>query len=304
MPRDSPIIGRVTDENGNIIARKTFQWLAGMRALKIDIDVNSQGDNVVLQVSSRNPADNLLKDSDDAILSVWSPPFVLNKNFQIDGLVERRLGIGHERVLSIWEEPGESIARHIWDGGFAITKYFVRMFSNQENGALGAFDELLKSNVHLNVLELGSGCGIVGLSIAQLRGNCNVTLTDLSLASEIIRKNIQQQKQAIFQVLDWDSEVPEDISSQNFNIIVIADCMYNVDAAPALVGVVTQLIRTSPHTHLVIAHKKRHGSEEQFFVLLKDAGMVLKANTRLGIEDNHSGLQPEGVELYVMQSCG
>jgi hypothetical protein len=114
MPRDSPIIGRVTDENGNIIARKTFQWLAGMRALKIDIDVNSQGDNVVLQVSSRNPADNLLKDSDDAILSVWSPPFVLNKNFQIDGLVERRLGIGHERVLSIWEEPGESIARHIW----------------------------------------------------------------------------------------------------------------------------------------------------------------------------------------------
>jgi hypothetical protein len=144
----------------------------------------------------------------------------------------------------------------------------------------------------------------VGLSIAQLRGNCNVTLTDLSLASEIIRKNIQQQKQAIFQVLDWDSEIPEDISSQNFNIIVIADCMYNVDAAPALVGVVTQLIRTSPHTHLVIAHKKRHGSEEQFFVLLKDAGMVLKANTRLGIEDNHSGLQPEGVELYVMQSCG
>lgn len=129
-------------------------------------------------------------------------------------------------------------------------------------------------------------------------------MTDLPLAKEIAEKNLKDQQQVVFQVLDWNEDIPADISSQHFDIIVVADCMYNSDAAPALVSVIAKLLKGMPETTLVIAHKKRHDSEEEFLHLLKESGVAMVGQTRVDIGEEYTDLEPEGVDLYAMQSVG
>lgn len=135
--------------------------------------------------------------------------------------------------------------------------------------------------------------------MARLHSNCHITLTDLAVATDIIRKNIGDQKDVAFRVLDWESELPVDISSQHFDVVVIADCMYNSDAAPSLVSVVAKVIQDD--SILVVAHKKRHVSEDRFLDLLEDCGMVCEGRTRVDIGEEDMDLEPEGVKLYVMR---
>lgn len=128
-------------------------------------------------------------------------------------------------------------------------------------------------------------------------------LTDLPVAEEIIQKNMRglEKKPIGFRVLDWDTKIPRDISLQHFDIVVIADCMYNVDAAPALVSVIAELTRGSHDVVLVLAHKKRHESESQFFVALEDIGMIQTGHTVVGLGQSDLGIG-EGVDLYTMRS--
>lgn len=77
--------------------------------------------------------------------------------------------------------------------------------------------------------------------------------------------------------------------------------MYNVDAAPALVNVITTLLRVSPRALLTVAHKHRHESEERFRSLLEVFGIVQvdQALVALGEEDDE--LETSEIELYTMQ---
>ena len=141
--------------------------------------------------------------------------------------------------------------------------------------------------------------------MSQLRDNCRVTMTDLPLASEISAKNLEGIKQHVtFQVLDWDAAIPADILAQRLDMIVVADCMYNADAAPALVSVIARLASGRPEATLVIAHKKRHDSEEEFLHLLTAAGMAMVGRTRVDIGEEYTDLEPEGVDLYAMRFVG
>lgn len=78
--------------------------------------------DLVLKVSAEDPppADNLLKHRPGfgfGILSAWSAPFKIPEAGAVTSagaLVERRLQMSNDCILSVWEETGESIARHIW----------------------------------------------------------------------------------------------------------------------------------------------------------------------------------------------
>lgn len=99
-----------------------YTWKAGMRTLKIELDfVIKQKEmfhrTAVLSVSSEQTAADDLSQSGAAgplILSAYSSPFGLSGGTEAEGYVERRLIIGREKALPVWEETGESIARHIW----------------------------------------------------------------------------------------------------------------------------------------------------------------------------------------------
>ncbi|KAF8422895.1 putative methyltransferase-domain-containing protein [Tirmania nivea] len=268
-----------------LISSVNLMWNAGSRNLKVEMNTSippggylaKRDCELVLRVSSENPkcADNLLDYQPGlgiGIISAWSASFKIPEpgvGSSAGGFVERRLQLSRNSTLRVWEETGESIARHIWDGGIALAAYLAQYHQSNE-GSLALLQEKLREAKQLKVLELGSGCGIVGLALAALRGSCHVLLTDLPSAEEISQRNLQHSQKQLqgdvsFQILDWDDPVPPSTSP---DIILIADCTYNPDSAASLVRAIEKCVNGSRETIIALAHKKRHDSETLFFDLM------------------------------------
>lgn len=118
-------------------------------------------------------------------------------------------------------------------------------------------------------------------------------MTDLSSAEEILMKNMEDynsnfQGKVEFRVLDWGQAIPESLVSRSWDIIVIADCTYNTASAHSLVNSLKSLVGKSSDTVVVLAHKRRHDSEDLFFELMNAIfGMVDRVsfhNGNLGTE--------------------
>lgn len=105
--------------------------------------------------------------------------------------------------------------------------------------ALNLTAQAPRSSTRLNVLELGTGCGIVGMTLASILPNCNVKLSDLPEAREIVEKNITSPVLELgsgsslsFLELDWDNELPAQSASPEakVDLVLAADCTYNSDS--------------------------------------------------------------------------
>jgi predicted nicotinamide N-methyase len=154
----------------------------------------------------------------------------------------------------------------------------------------------------LNVIELGCGCGIVGITLAQTVPDCEVLLTDLPEAANIAQRNIDNVFPAMastvsFQPLNWEEPLPKMVQAKTYDLVLVADCTYNSDSSPALVRTLSALQKKSPKALILVAMKIRHSSEDVFFDLMKEA---------MFIEASHMKLQlpviaevAEKVEVYV-----
>lgn len=158
----------------------------------------------------------------------------------------------------------------------------------------------------MNVLELGSGCGIVGIDLAQTIPDCSVVLTDLEEAEDIIQKNISAANPAMaseisFQKLDWEQQLPGPITTKSFDIIVLADCTYNADSSPALVRTIRALVNRSPKAVVAVAMKIRHQDELIFFDLMKEKDLIIGGSVNLPLPGDTVDGEKEKAELHVFQ---
>ena len=163
----------------------------------------------------------------------------------------------------------------------------------------------------LSILELGSGCGITGLHIADLCSRSTVLLTDLPDAMEILNRNVgfaqpvSSGAKLATAVLDWDSPVPEMVVKQWFDLVVLSDCTYNSDSIPGLVKTLSSIARSSPHAFVVISLKVRHDSEAIFFDLMTRADFIRAEHTAIPLPDrcrSETGQDLEVIEIYVYRS--
>lgn len=128
------------------------------------------------------------------------------------------------------------------------------------------------------MLELGSGCGIVGKALASIRPDCHVILSDLVDAMDLIQLNLADSQPASgsrlsSMILDWSQDLPAAITAEQFDLILVCDCTYNTDSIPALVRTLSALNARSPGAMVVVANKIRHDSELAFFDQMADAGL-------------------------------
>ncbi|KAF2034654.1 hypothetical protein EK21DRAFT_97297 [Setomelanomma holmii] len=263
-----------------VLVWRTVQWTAGMRSLPITFPFTKSRASSKYRIrvgveprSRHDTFDNFCDEGSCGIVSAWSSHFAPSANaLEKQNLVERRFKLGDSQALSMFEETGESIARHLWDAGVTLSFQIKRLL--QKETSLVSLQ-----NGRPQVLELGTGCGMVGIVIAKTVPGANVLLTDLAEAEEIVQKNIKQAElakgaTATFQELDWDEELPPvlRLKSSVLDLIVAADCTYNSDSSPALVNTFRRLAQASPKVRVAIAMKMRHSSEEVFFSLMTEAG--------------------------------
>ena len=116
---------RSTDYDGDIFLRRTIQWTAGKRALDVSFDLTRTEIEwpAKLHVGVKSKFGNLADHFErfhnpgelPSILSAWSEPLdAMKGTLETSRRVERRFMPLNERPLNIYEDTGESIARHLW----------------------------------------------------------------------------------------------------------------------------------------------------------------------------------------------
>ncbi|KAF1845841.1 uncharacterized protein K460DRAFT_338481 [Cucurbitaria berberidis CBS 394.84] len=265
-----------------VLVWTTVRWTSGMRTVPIVFPLPksraSSKMRVRVGVEPKATYDEYdkLSDNQQGIFSAWSADFQLSS--EAVKLVERRFTLSPKGpVVSIWEETGESIARHLWDAGITLSCHLKELLDNKSDSTKTLLPSQRSARLH--VLELGAGCGVVGISLAQIFQGAQVLLTDLPEAQEIVERNLGEVKTAEgsslrFQELDWDADLPDNLKSPPFllDLVLAADCTYNSDSSPALVDTLVRLAKISPKVVVAIAMKMRHSSEEVFFNLMAAAG--------------------------------
>lgn len=145
------------------------------------------------------------------------------------------------------------------------------------------YDTYLANDDPLKVLELGTGCGIVGLTLAACFENANVTITDLPQAEDIANHNITtneeinllREGQVTYENLDWSRPHDAYMQEKNFDLVIAADVTYNCDSIPDLVKTVATALRVGKqHAVFLVAMKVRHPSEAVFFTEMQKHDMI------------------------------
>ncbi|CAO2648989.1 Nn.00g099380.m01.CDS01 [Neocucurbitaria sp. VM-36] len=246
-----------------VLVWTTVQWTSGMRTAPLVFPLpksHASSDlRVRVGVEAKATYDEYHKLSEDqrGVVSAWSAEF--HSSSAAVKLVERRFMISPEEpVVSIWEETGESIARHLWDAGITLSCHLKELLGDKSDPAKAILPS--QSSAKLQVLELGAGCGMVE-------------------AQEIVERNIrhvgtENTSSLKFQELDWDADLPDNLQPpcSSLDLVLAADCTYNSDSSPALVNTLVRLARISPKVVVAIAMKMRHSSEKVFFALMAAAG--------------------------------
>lgn len=114
---------RSADLSGDIYLRKTLRWRSGLRTLSMSF---SASDNDIdwpcrVHVAVKNSPDsdhfgnNHGASALPSIISAWSDVLDPSKGINTASrTIERRFKPLNSRILGMWEETGESIARHLW----------------------------------------------------------------------------------------------------------------------------------------------------------------------------------------------
>ncbi|KAH8665901.1 putative methyltransferase-domain-containing protein, partial [Tricladium varicosporioides] len=326
---------------------KEFLWKGaeGMRALEISMPVPVSKDKAKFAFARMlvRPEDNVrfrdsfagflrsgevpCDESDDGhVMAVRSQAIEISTqgSGQSSGpsLAERVFDLGGDSdnsKLNIWEETGESIARHIWDAGLLLSAYLTSLSpTHTSNTKSSPFPlglpklpllQTLLSTPNLNIIELGSGCGIVGITLTTHFPNIKqVLLTDLPEATSILSHNTSRgvlthpwRPKIQTRVLDWSNTYPSVVAGTEWDLVVVADCTYNPDSVPDLVSMMGncagELGEGRKETLVLLAMKVRHESEMIFFELMEGSGWVVRESVKLGLPVR--GGEGEEIEVFV-----
>ncbi|XP_023934853.1 protein N-lysine methyltransferase METTL21D [Bicyclus anynana] len=179
-------------------------------------------------------------------------------SFQLCDLFPREIDIEVcLKTLKIFQKLEGDVNCVVWDASLVLAKYLETMCQSKPDFLSG-----------VRVLELGSGLGVVGLTAATL--GAQVTLTDLPEALPLLRLNITENKTkigsmggyAIAESLVWGDK-NSDIHKQEFDMIVLADCVYYEDAIDPLIETLQCLNNTIKKKPTIYLTQELRDSEIQ-----------------------------------------
>ena len=281
LMQDAELLVRVIDvKTTSLVLEQKARWQGGARALKTAVQYNGKyvGRLVCMHITTTETQRSIEAKNIPKIMDVWSHEFILNDKTRSEPKVSREIHTNFGGKLCIWEETGDSIARHVWDASLGFLLYLSLAMTDEPSPGATQLHRMLKENSprQLKVLELGAGCGTVGLAFAQ-QISCDILLTDLADAMDILETNVKQVSSTTkspvrSQILDWGAELDEIVKKQ-WDLVLVSDCIYNPDSSVHLVRTLQQLIAVSPGTVVVVGFKRRHAGDDVFFEQMSQEGI-------------------------------
>lgn len=274
-----------------------------------------------------------------AVMPAWVPltlqPSDADVSIRRLLLNETSDGLG---TIEIEEEIGESIARHIWDGGVVATCALVGIETapdseSSTNPCMRTMKNIFSRQKSIRVLEVGCGVGILGIGLGAVYprlgpsdGDCTILMTDLPEAEERARANMKRLENShlrfqetpvrmIYENLDWEEgrqgRFGPEVKSGPWDLVMLSDCTYNVDMLPALVETLSAIHTANltyfpagePFTTKVfLATKPRHDSEEVLYELMDKDGWY--SVHKQVLPKPVLGEAPQSVELHLFDKSG
>jgi SAM-dependent methyltransferase len=165
--------------------------------------------------------------------------------------------------LRLQQRATEGIPGVIYDTAYAMAQ--LLLIDPEWSAALGP---------GARVLEIGCGCGLVGLAAAHV-GGAHVTLTDLSeaalaLAGVNAALNGVPAATHSYALGDTDLAAAFPASGGSFDVILASDVIYQDDTPPLLVQSLVALLRCRPNgappALALLGFKKRNARRERLLL--------------------------------------
>ena len=312
LAQDAELIVRVVEaQSMTVISEQKLMWKEHSRALKGNIACNGKYANrsIRVHVTTGETKGSLASKKMPQIMDVWSTVFVLADKVRSEPLVARELPLSNGSLLQVWEETGDSIARHVWDASLGFLMYIENALHEQDGDIDSQFFNQLQNSKskNLHVLELGTGCGTVGIAFAQLCKS-HVVLTDLDDAMEILHRNIKAANavpSSTLQghVLDWGSDLDDSFNAK-YDLILVSDCIYNPDSSVQLVQTLLHLVQRSPNALIVVGFKRRHSADDVFFEHMDQFRFMMLSQQKIDlphIPSDYDAYAPI-IEFYIFKA--
>ncbi|KAL8740720.1 MAG: hypothetical protein Q9190_006607 [Brigantiaea leucoxantha] len=201
--------------------------------------------------------------------------------------------IDFDRLLNpplILQDDPTQCGGQLWPGGMVLAKYLLQQKMSDLQGK--------------TILELGSGSGLVGLSLALSSPHLSsVHLTDLPAILPLLQHNRSLNtllSPTHISVLPWGSDsLSTSISTPSSpDIILAADCCYFEPSFPLLLATLQQLLRQDSVCYFCFKKRRR-----------ADIGFVKKARKVFdvrAVEDDpdREVWQRKGIHLFEIRAKG
>ena len=156
----------------------------------------------------------------------------------------------------------------VWDGSIALAK----MFDNRD-----LFPTKYMNNCR--VIELGAGCGLVGLYTCLL-GAKQTILTDqqccIPVLEENMKRNIPKQEQTRIKVMEysWGDAVDSLIGGGVFQLVLAAEVLYSADDSLLLAKCIPDL--ADKDARIFISLGRNRGGEQSFVEAMRKQGWSVR----------------------------
>ncbi|SCV05392.1 LANO_0H06480g1_1 [Lachancea nothofagi CBS 11611] len=180
-----------------------------------------------------------------------------------------------EPPLKVHEDGGENgCGGKVWIAGELLCDYLIEK-SNTEGILSMSKDKLNVEEPFCNILELGSGTGLVGLCAGFLARSkeidAKVYTTDIEKLLELMDANVRLNNldQFVFpEILMWGQPLTgkfEADAKKKIDLILAADCVYLETAFPLLEKTLLDLTEGSNPPTVLMSYKKRRKADKNFF---------------------------------------
>lgn len=197
-----------------------------------------------------------------------------------------RVRLDHfSRDVLLEREPLAGTGGLIWPAGEFLASYLCQVSEETQ--------ELRDKTI----VELGSGTGIVGLSVA-LNANLGsgvMYLTDLPQVIPLLKRNVALNGHPTgVQIAEftWGHDLSDHLKSLTIDVVLMADCIYLESQFQPLIDTLLQVMPANAKGFL--CYKKRRKADARFFKLLKKHFRCEPVTPRDDIKVAH------GLHLYVL----
>ncbi|KAJ3066300.1 Methyltransferase-like protein 21D [Podochytrium sp. JEL0797] len=173
-------------------------------------------------------------------------------------------------VLTVQQDP-DILGTTIWDSCLVLSKYLEKQLAGlAKTGFGGKGTRDASTQGPLRILELGAGCGLLGLVATEVVQDAQLVLTDLPKVLPLLETNTNHSQNIRVETLEWlqspTDTLPAHITSlMPFDVVLLSDCVYDETAFIPLINTLDTLTKDNPDTLIIMAYERRKFDTEVSF---------------------------------------